>query len=259
MNHLFVGNNNISRLLELADDNALLIDDGPIFGAFQDHFPNAKVFDVKRDTFNPLQRMTVQRARVLSDTIFAAFPGGDNTLTVRNGKRALTTMLLAKSRKAKRFDNLTPPDEEPGTLEAIATVEDMLLSPVLKRILCSVSEERFRFRGMVLVRLNRAELGDIDTFLLSQFLIGQTQGQVIVTDFGFVGRDLNIDLITQNRLIAGVRLLNQVPDTLRAELLRIEDQEGNHVHPDDALELAKCARLIPGTNEHTDFVQRLVA
>src|ERR1700731_4717490 len=95
-NHLLIGiSDKTSRLLELAGDHKfLLIDDGPIADAFLLEFPEAKEFDVTRHSFNPLQGIDYKRARDFAAAVYTASPEGENTLTVRNGKRALARLLL---------------------------------------------------------------------------------------------------------------------------------------------------------------------
>jgi hypothetical protein len=70
----------------------LLIDDGPICDAFLKRFKRAKEFDPHKHSFNPLSGMTYRKARDLVSVFYGS--EGKDTLTVRNGKRALTRMLM---------------------------------------------------------------------------------------------------------------------------------------------------------------------
>jgi hypothetical protein len=49
----------------------------------------ARVFDPAKHSFNPLKDMNYKKARALADVLYTISPQGENTLTVRNGKRAL--------------------------------------------------------------------------------------------------------------------------------------------------------------------------
>src|SRR5688500_7748028 len=53
----------------------------------------ARIFDPTQHSFNPLKDIDYKTARALADVLYTAFPQGDNTLTVRNGKRALLKAL----------------------------------------------------------------------------------------------------------------------------------------------------------------------
>jgi hypothetical protein len=56
--------------------------------------PRARVFDPLKHSFNPLKNITYRKAREIADILYTVSPQGENTLTVRNGKRALLKMLL---------------------------------------------------------------------------------------------------------------------------------------------------------------------
>lgn len=250
VNHLLLGTaDKTQRLLSLARRGFLLIDDGPIADAFLANL-KAREFDPNTHTFNPLRAIDYPRARLIAETIYGAYPQGQDTLTVRNGKRALARMLLSG---ADRLDKLGD-NADPGAEEALATVADMLLSPVLRQVLCNPTN--FSFRGSVVARLNRAGLGDFDAFVLASLLIGQHKGQVIVPDFGFYGRPLHMSLIRQRRLIAGLNFLDEVPRNLAQALLSIPEKEGRGCTYEDAQTLAGFAGLIRGQNNYDDFVER---
>src|SRR5712675_2336808 len=98
MNKLIIGLADKTAELTPAKPGFLLIDDGPVADAFLQKFRRAKQFDPHLHSFNPLP-MTYRKARDFADVVFGE--AGKDTLTVRNGKRALVRLLL----KAKR-----PPD-----------------------------------------------------------------------------------------------------------------------------------------------------
>jgi hypothetical protein len=250
MNALLLGTaDKTSRLLELAGSHFLLIDDGPIADAFLSHFPRAKLFDPAIHNFNPLRGMDYRRARDFAETIYTASPQGQDTLTVRNGRRALTRLLLERPLSLDRL----PRSQDPGAEEALAIVDDLLISPTLQRVF--TGRPLFRFQGPIVAKLDRAQLGDFDAFVLASLLTQRFQGRIIIPDFGFYGRSFHVPLIRQNRLVAGVSTLSELAPTLRQQVLLIRDKEGAQCTYDDALTLALYAGLTPGETGHTAFVQ----
>lgn len=140
-NHLLIGTaDKTQRFLDLAHSPFLLIDDGPIASAFLERYRKAKLFDTTKHSFNPLRGIDYKRARDFASALYTASPQGENTLTVRNGKRALTRLLLSGP---ERLSDLPSSSKDPGEAEAIATVADMLLSPVLEHVLCNPTNFSF--------------------------------------------------------------------------------------------------------------------
>lgn len=260
VNHLLIGAaDKTERLLEMTKPRFLLIDDGPIADCFLERFPKARLFDPAVHSFNPLAGMDYKRARDFAETIYSASPGGRDTLTVRNGKRALVRILLAH-RGSLGTLQASEDAEDDADKEALAMIEDLLISPVLRGVLCA-SGKPFKFgEGTTVAKLDRAELGEFDAFVLGSLLIGQHQGQVVVPDFGFFGRPLHVSLIRQDRLTAGLHFLDEVPKQLRQELLLIDDKQGAGCTLDDAKVLADYKGLIPdptrADNLYNQFVQR---
>lgn len=127
-------------------------------------------------------------------------------------------------------------------------------SPVLRSVLCSPTN--LSLRGVVIARLDRAVLGDFDAFVLASLLISQFKGQVIVPDFGFYGREHHIALIRQERLVAGVNTLSEVPTRLQHALLTIPEKTALGATHEDAETLAKYRGLAPRTVEHSDFMHQ---
>lgn len=257
MNILSVGFDK-SPLLEHLPRRFLLIDDGLIID--QLNLPRAKVFDVLKDSFDPLRKIDHLKARELSDIFYAADPGGENTLTVRNGKRALTKLLL----EYDRLDQLSGNLNDPATAEALGVIDNVLLSPAVRRVLTGPDDFRFTVRNegkragaTIVARIDRAQLGDFDAFLLGNLLIAQYPGIVVVPDFGFYGVPAHSRLIRQGRLVAGLNFLDEVP-RLRNQLLTIPNKIGRHTTPDDAEMLAVYAGLQRGTDGFSTFVQRAI-
>lgn len=234
MNHLIIGTaDHTETLLQLTRPGFLLIDDGELADAFLTHFPKAKLFEPTVHSFNPLNGLDYKRARDFADILYSASPQGENTLTVRNGKRALIQLLLANT--THRLDDIEGNRADPAEAEALATIDDLLVSPVLRSVLCGGGEPfRFGRKQSIVARIDRAELGDFDAFVLGTLLIGQHKGQAVLDDFGFYGRPLHTALIRQNRLTAGLRYLDELPLPLRHAVLTIDDKHFAHLLPDDA-------------------------
>jgi hypothetical protein len=103
MNKLFVGFN---KTVEPPARGLFIHDDVP-------DISRARVFDPAKHSFNPLKNIDYRKARALADVLYAAAPQGENTLTVRNGKRALLKALLS----ASRLDKMEGDDEVTGMID----------------------------------------------------------------------------------------------------------------------------------------------
>lgn len=211
--------------------------------------PRARVFDPLKHSLNPLKDIDYKKAREIADVLYTVYPQGESTLTVRNGKRALLVSLL----QAKRFDQMDATEEVQGM------IDDILMSPVLKRVLCNPTNFSFNPNSVILARLNRAELGDFDALVLGFFLMAHFQGSVVVPDGGFYLRDSHINLIRQGRLIAGVNHLSELSPKLRNGVLLITDKEAAGTTMEDADTLAQYAGLSRSTNGYKDFVTDAMA
>jgi hypothetical protein len=223
----------------------LLIDDGPIADLFLEKYSRAKEFDPHTHSFNPLP-MDERQARAFADIVFG--DAGRDTLTVRNGKRALARLVT----KAKRLDQIVPGkgDDEK---EAAAAIDDLLFSPLMRKILCD-TENKFSFRAgrsSVVARLDRADIGDHDARILGALLISRFKGQIILPDFGFYARPFHDALIREKRLIAGVYTLSELDKELRQMCLLME-KTGTQCTWDDACELAKYDCIHPPHTEGYD-------
>lgn len=229
----------------------LLIDDGEVIDALD--IParrKATVLDFNKHSFNPLKDMTYRKAREFVAVLDAVFPEGESTLTKKTSNFVLLSALLGKP---KRLDKLIRPSRnDPGQNDAWQKIQTLLLSPVLERVLCRPTN--FSFDGIILARLNRAELGDFDCFVLANLLISQYKGQVVIPDFGFYGRPHHTALIRQNRLIAGINSFAEVPD-LRNDLLLIDGKIGSHCTVEDAETLAGYSGFLAQTDGWSTVVQ----
>jgi len=180
-----------------------------------------------------------------------AFPDKD-LMTYMHGKRELVKLLLDTSTP---LTGLTGDTKNPAIAEALATtVEDVLLSPVLRRVL--TRKPNFHFRRSVIASLD--SMYHEDARKLASMLIGQHQGHVIVPDFGFYGRPLHLSLIRQRRLTAGLNTLSEAPPTLQQPLLTIPQQFGAGCTYDDAVVLAKRAGLVPDYSREDNPYNRFI-
>jgi len=258
VNHLLLGAaDKTDRLLEITKPRFLLIDDGPVADSFLERFSKARLFDPLVHSFNPLDGMDYRRARDFADILYAASPGGRDTLTVRNGRRALVRLLLAGP---SRLSDMPEPSavKDDAEKEALGMVEELLMSPVLSRVLCNDGAP-FRFgEGTTVAKLDRATLGDFDAFILGALLIGHHKGQVVLPDGGFYARDLHMSLIRQDRLTIGCNLLSELPQKVRQAALLFEHKTAHHALYEDAELLARYAGLMHGTNAFGEFVRQAV-
>ena len=85
--------------------------------------------------------------------------------------------------------------------------------------------------------------------------MSHAKGQIAVPDFGFYARDIHPRLIREERLVAGVNFLDELPENL----LLINEKIPSGAIVDDAEELAKYERLARGTNGFLDFVAKAIA
>jgi hypothetical protein len=243
MNQLHVG---FSKEIQPPEGGYLLIDDEVAV------VPRARIFDPPTHCLNPLENIDYKKARELADALYTASPQGETTLTVRNGKRSLLQGLLS----ADRLDRIAFGKEE---AEAQAMVGDLLTSPVLKKMLCNATNFSFNPHSVILARVNRKELGDFDALIIGLLLMAHYEGQVIVPDFGFYGRECHTRLIREERLIAGVNVLGELSPKLRQSVLLIKDKVARGTTVEDAEKLAEYERLAPGTNGFNDYVGAAIA
>lgn len=213
--------------------------------------PLTQVFDPRKHSLDLFAKMTPRRARELAELFYTAVPEGANTLTVRNGKRTLAPLLL----KANRLDLVTTTDDE-----VRAMLHDLLFLPELKNALCGTKHVfSLKPHTVILARLNRAELGDFTCLVLGFVLINMFKGQIIIPDAGFYLRDGHASLVRENRLIAGVNTLSELPLQLRNTMLLIKDKTAAGALYEDAVLLAKYKGLLPNTNEFNAEVDAAMA
>ncbi|MDZ4761219.1 MAG: hypothetical protein SGJ21_09125 [Alphaproteobacteria bacterium] len=254
MNKLIVGNDK-TIFLDHLPETFLIIDDGAIV----DQIPlpaRRKITQLDLDfhSFNPLKDIDYRRAREFIAVLDAVFPEGEDTLTKKTSNFALLNALLAQP---TRLDKLIPrpSKNDAGAIDAYQKIQTLLLSPGLNRFLCNPTN--FSMDGIVLARLDRAQITDFDAFVIANILISNYQADIVVPDFGFYGCSFHVSLIRQNRLIAGVNFLDESP--LKNQLLLIGKKLARRSTAKDAATLASYSRLLPGTNAFTDFIQTAIA
>jgi hypothetical protein len=145
-----------------------------------------------------------------------------------------------------------------GDEEVTALIKDILASPVLKRVFCETPNFTFNGNCVNQARLDRAELGDFDALVLGLFLMAHFKGQLMVPDLGFYGRDAHVSLFREDRLIAGVNYLDEIPPRLRKQALLVKDKVASGTVYQDAETLALYARHWPGTDGFTGYVQETI-
>lgn len=225
---------------------------------------DARYFDPRIHSFNPLKGIDYRKACDIVDVFEALFCVTNGTLTETTGLDCIAEALdrIPDSGKTiASLDGLIPePDKKSSTGEvwAYGKLRRLMRSPILKRMLCSPTNFSFNPRSTIMARVNRAELSEFDALAVGLFLIAHFRGNIIVPDFGFYGRDTHTALIRENRLIAGVHSLDDLPDKLRRAVLTIEDKTITGALYDDAVELAKLRALTPQTVEFNEAVAAMM-
>jgi hypothetical protein len=126
-------------------------------------------------------------------------------------------------------------------------------------MLCNRTDFSFNPCSVILARVNRKELGDFDALIIGLLLMSHFEGQAVVPDFGFYGRECHTRLIREERLIAGVNVLGELAPKLRQNVLLINDKVATGTTVEDAETLAQYKRLAPGMNGFNDYVQAAIS
>jgi hypothetical protein len=250
----------LARLKELR--SFLLIDDGPLIEEFirRTRRKYTKIdFSEDEDCFNPISGMNDLKAEEFLASIDALFEGGKTTLRRQDSNHLIyKTLVISKPRTLHHLlHKLLPPSpKDTDFKDAAQKIERIVLSRVLQRALApdkKHSRQTFAMRGILLVRINRAELGPFASRALALFLISRYEGQICVPAFGYYGIKSHVQLIHQDRLIAGVNHLSE--SDLRDDLLLIKDKEAGRCLPEDAEVLASHKGLRPGINEFNTEIE----
>ena len=244
MNRIHIG---ISKSLELPQSGFLLIDD-----EVRD-IPRARVFDPTIHSFNPLKDLDYRRACDFLDTLDALFSRGDSTLTKDTG---LDYIGDALDRNPRSLVELIPePDgkSSPGHVWAHGKIKRLLRSPVLRRMLTKPANFSFNPRSTIIARVNRAEFGEFDSLAIGLILMSYYKGQLCVPDFGFYAREYHCSVLREQRLIASVNFLAELPPKLQRMCL-LQKTVPSGATFEDAKALADAACLRRGHVEYSDFV-----
>jgi hypothetical protein len=240
-----------SPILSHLPESFLFIDDGPLIDAIT--LPKRRKItrlDFSQHSFNPLKGMDYQKARQFITVLDAVFPEGANTLTKKNSNFILLNALL---KKPTTLDALLSQSKDPAQQDAYQKIQTLLLSPILKKVLCGPNN--FTFKGILIARLDRAQMGDFDCFVLGNLLIANYPGTVVVPDFGFYASPNHIQLMRQQRLIAGLSTLDEVPRPIAQQLLLMRPLLGRRSTFDDAETLAAYAGIPKHINAYADFIE----
>jgi hypothetical protein len=220
---------------------SLVITDEPILKRGE------KLYDPAKDGLNPLPK----QYREAREFAAALFPDKD-LMTYRNGRRALTRLVT----KAASLDTIKygrNDDDE----EAKGVVEDILLSPLLRAALQKPIPRWFYSGATIVVRLNRKEIGDDDAKVFANILISQHRGPIVIDDFGCYAREHHAALIRDERLIAGVYTLSELPEKLRDRAMHMP-KVGKGCTYKDAEVLATYAKLRPDPTREDNPYNRFI-
>jgi hypothetical protein len=182
----------------------------------------------------------------------ALWPDKD-LMTYRNGQMALADHVV----KADRLDHIkyTTSDDDK---EVRRVVKNVLLSPLLKKMLRKPIPRWLNSGSTVLARLNRKEIGDFDAQIIANILMLVFKGPVAIEDFGGYARDHHARLIREGRLIARVRKLSQLPEKIE-DVRHLMENVPIGCSYDDAVKLASEARLKPDpdrkNNDYNEFIK----
>jgi hypothetical protein len=256
---LIIGTDKTDTILEHLPESFLLVDDGPVI----DHLLLRKRrrvtrLDLSHHALNPLKGIDYLKARQFVGIINAVFPEGESTLTRKNSTYVLLKALLGS--KTRTLETLLAPSKDPGEQDAYQKIQTLLLSPILKHFLCTPTTLRLTGRhtthNIILARLDRATLGDFDCFVLGNLLISAYSGPVVIPDFGFYAIPHHIQLMRQERLIAGLNTLSEkrISPEIRQQLLLVRPKLARRCAFDDAETLASYAGIPKHINAYSDFI-----
>ena len=97
------------------------------------------------------------------------------------------------------------------------------------------------------------EIGDDDAKIVANVLISQFKGQIVIEDFGFSSREHHAALIREERLMAGIYTLSELPEKLR-ERAMLMPKLGKGCTFKDAEVLATYAKLRPDPTREDNYI-----
>ncbi|HLH93557.1 MAG TPA: hypothetical protein VKW08_00420 [Xanthobacteraceae bacterium] len=230
-----------------------------------------RIFDINKNHINPLRGMNDRKAMRIARALYQVeADAGKETLTVRNGRRALAKYLKKDFKTFAKLEShlwakATDEDKKfsPTDAEVLGMVSDVLYWDSLKRIFSDKPDFTFNKNSTNLVRLDRSEMDDNEALTLAFLIMLQFKGTVVIPDFGFYGREFLIPLIKENRLVAGVKTLEELSPRLRQAVLLIKEKVPCQTTYEDAVTLARYARLKPDPtrqdNPYTAFIEAAMA
>jgi hypothetical protein len=203
----------------------------------------AKIFDPTKDHINLLAKLHYRKICAITDAIGALFPEGENTLTRATGLEYIAEQLDAamvaqvKGEPISLRDLIPEPDKKSttGHVWAYGKIRRLLRSPVLNRMLTG---KDFKFGKITLARVDPAALTLFDAQAVTFFLMTQYPQQLVISDYGLYAREMHAQLILEDRLIAGVNTLSELPPQLR-QLALLQETIACGTTWDDAETLAK--------------------
>lgn len=238
-----------ARILDHLPTSYLFIDDGELIDRLT--FPKRRkitVLDFDTHSLNPLKDMSYRKAREFIQILDATFPEGQNTLTKKNSNFLILKALLDNP---KHLETLIAPSREPAQIDASQKIETLLFSPLLRKFLTRPTN--FSLTGTIVARLNRAELGDFDCFVITNLLMSAYKGHIVIPDYGTYACPFHLSFIRQDRLIAGVHVLEELPEALQRAFL-LSGITPAHCTFADADVLANADGILQGTNDYRDFI-----
>lgn len=273
---LILGTEKTQTILELLPESEpyLLLDHGPVIAAQKlptkrrekSTLPSIKRLDLSKDHLNPLDGIKhtdegMLKADYFLEVLNAAYPAGKNTLTKQDAEDTILHALVGN--KTRTLSHLIPRPLDPknrGAVDAYRTIQNVLLYPVLERVLDHPTTS-FRMDGIVVAHLDPAVLGPRVCFILGNLLIASYPGLVVIPDFGFYAIPSHIQLMRQGRLIAGVNMLAEprLTPEIRSNLLLMAERIGCHTTFEDAKVLAEYAHLLPDPTRKDNPYNRFIA
>jgi len=229
----------------------LLLDNGDVINKL--FFPknwHIERLDFSKNRLDLLKDITYERASLYADAFEASFPGGPTTLQKQESGIVFLESLVSEPKSLDTLIRKPKKTDSNGHHAAYGKMQRIFLSPVLSSFLSGPTN--FSLSGVVLARLD-TRLTRFDRILLANILASAYPHQVIITDLGQYACDIHRTLLRENRLIAGVNSLAEVP--FQDELFSIEHKIGAKTTAKDAETLADyCCEFPRGTNGYAEYV-----
>lgn len=218
---------------------------------------SAQEFDPNVHGFNLIKDKTYRAKSDVVDLIDGIFTRGENTLTKDMGLE----FIWANLDYCTSLIDLIPlpgKDATQGHLWAYSRINRILRSPLLSRALCSDKPFKFKKGVKIHARVSPRAITSFDALVLARALIMIYDG-VVITDMERYGHRSHEALILEDRLIAWVRVLGNVPEDLRRSLLSIKNKFGHKTIFEDAETLAKYdCEYTKGQDGYDTFIKQMM-